>query len=454
LKNHAQGRTKLAVIFPLIGFRNSTFIFLCILIVALLFDQGIVRIYSYAANPHESDLRLTIFILIGCISVVGQYVLLALIGSRISRTNTGQPLIRMPQIWVAISQFLLIALLAVIILDIILFSYYPTVILQAVIMVSYGLSIVSFTFLSAHMIKWFYSKRSYLVLLYAISSSLFVLSFIFLLLFLGYTISNFPAQIQLHHHNLPYFNNPGSPTFITYNSYIYLSIISFIITWLATAAVLLGYSKKMGKTKYWLVVSLPLIYFLSQFVTLFGNFLSLWIGPDPIFYGITLPLIFTLSRSVGGIFFGLAFWMMSRTLRKSTVLRDYLRITSIGFMLLFVSDQGIALIFVPYPPFGLSSVMVVGLAAYFVSVGLYYSAISIANDMSLRKYIYASALKELSMLGSMGMAKSEEQIGKVVSQILSKHQDLMVKEIASPSIEDVKDYTEYVLEELKKHRIK
>jgi hypothetical protein len=210
----------------------------------------------------------------------------------------------------------------------------------------------------------------------------------------------------------------------------------------------------MGKTKYWLVVSLPLVYFLSQFVTLFGNLLSWWIGPDPIFYGVTLPLIFTLSRSVGGIFFGLAFWMMSRTLRKSTVLRDYLRITSIGFMLLFVCDQGIALIFVPYPPFGLSSVMVMGLAAYFVSVGLYYSAISIANDMSLRRYIYSSALKELSMLGSMGMAKSEEQIDQVVSQILSKHQDLMVREIASPSIEDVKDYTAYVIEELKKHRIK
>lgn len=455
MKNHLLHRVETSILFPSIRFSKLVLIVLGILITVLLFDQSILRIYSYAASPYESNLRLAIFILIAIVAIVGQYVLTALLRSESKKTSAKQPFFKIPHVLVALTQYLLISLLTVISLDILLFSNYGTLILQLVVTTSYALSIVAFSILAIYLIKWYRSRRSYVVLLYAISSALFVSSFIFLIIFFGYVTSNFPDQIQLHHHNLPYFNNPGSPTFIAYSGYTYLTIASFIVTWVATVTVLYGFSKKLGRTKYWLVVSLPLVYFLSQFITLFGGILTSLIGSDPVFYGVTLPVIFTLSQSAGGMFFGLAFWMMARALRKASVLRDYLRITGIGFLLLFVSGQAIALIFVPYPPFGLASVMFVGLASYYILVGLYYSAISIANDMNIRRYIYSSALNELSMLGSIGTARNEEQIGKIVSQILAKHRDIMEeKEFETPSIEDVKDYTADVLEELKKHGIK
>lgn len=442
---------KSSLLFPLKGFNKLAFIVLGILIIVLLLDQSILRIYSYAASPHDSNLRLVVFMLIVGVSVSGQYFLTALLRYKTRETNSKQLARQLPYVLV-LTQCFLTALLTLIALDIFLYSHYSTLIFQILVMTSYSLSIVSFSFLAIYLIKWYFSRKSYMVLLYAISSFFFVLSFIFLVIFFVYVTSNFPSQIQLHHHNLPYFSNPGSPAFIAYNGYTYLAIASFIVTWVATVTVLRGYSKRLGRTKYWLAVSLPLVYFLSQFITLFGGFLASWIGPDPVFYGVTLPVIFTVSQSVGGMFFGLAFWMMARALKKASVLRDYLRVTGIGFVLLFVTDLGVALIFAPYPPFGIPSVMFVGLASYYILVGLYYSAISIANDKSIRKYIYSSAMKELSMLGSIGTAKNEEQIGRVVSQIIAKHQDVLENKLETPSIEDIKEYTADVLEELKKRK--
>ncbi|MGH9953518.1 MAG: hypothetical protein ACRD5J_18010, partial [Nitrososphaeraceae archaeon] len=45
-----------------------------------------------------------------------------------------------------------------------------------------------------------------------------------------------------------------------------LAIISFVITWLATAVLLSYRSRHMGRIKYWVIVALPLVYFLSQFL--------------------------------------------------------------------------------------------------------------------------------------------------------------------------------------------
>jgi hypothetical protein len=260
--------------------------------------------------------------------------------------------------------------------------------------------------------------------------------------------------IESHGHNLLYFNNPGSFAFYLYNGYVTSSILSFILTWIATAVILYHYPKKMEAIRYWILVSLPLIYFLSQFVSLFLNLFAPLLQQSPVFYGVLLSVIFPISKAVGGMLFGVAFWAMARKIKRPSIVRDYLVITAIGFILLFVSDQAISLIVAPYPPFGLASVATMGLASYLILIGLYYSAISVSNDIDLQKSISYSAIKEFNLLRNIGSAQTEEQIQKVVTKIVEEQYNNIETLPITSTEDDIRDYTALVLDEIKKQKEK
>ena len=85
--------------------------------------------------------------------------------------------------------------------------------------------------------------------------------------------------------------------------------------WVATAMFLYQYSKKLGKTKYWIIISLPLLYFLNEFATFILNLFDPFMQVSPGFFGILLSIIFPLSKAVGGVLFGIGFWS---TVEQST----------------------------------------------------------------------------------------------------------------------------------------
>jgi uncharacterized membrane protein len=423
-----------------------------VLVTTLLVDRALLRIYSYSANPFELNTLFAAFILIVAISIVGQYVILGFARAKSGYLHSRGSHFKSSQLVVTLIQYCLAILLLVTIFQIGLLSGYATSILTIVTMTSYGFSALTLGILALRLFEWYNSKKSYVVLLYGCSSSTFVLSTLFLMTFFGLIVSNFPDEIQLHQHNLPYFNNPGSPTYLTYNSYVVLSILSFVILWAATVIVLRNYSKSIGKIKYWILVCLPLLYFMSQFVTFFFDLFSYFLGENPAYYGILLSLIFSISKSVGGILFGLGFWTMAMTLKKPNALSDFLTITAIGFILLFVSDQALSLISVPYPPFGLSSVAVVGIASYLILIGLYYSAVSVSTNIDLRKFISSSAKRDYNLLRSIGSAQMEGHIDKIVTNLVRENPEILKKENPGPSIEDMKDYTREIIEEIRRHK--
>ena len=55
-----------------------------------------------------------------------------------------------------------------------------------------------------------------------------------------------------------------------------------------------------------------------------------------------------------------------------------------------------------YPPFGLGSIAFVPISAFLILLGLYYSAISVANDSDMRREIKKSVMQDTKLLGSRG----------------------------------------------------
>jgi hypothetical protein len=176
---------------------------------------------------------------------------------------------------------------------------------------------------------------------------------------------------------------------------------------------------------------------------------------NAIFYGVLLTLTFTFCKPAGGILFGVAFWIVARCIRHDSAVRDYMITAALGLVLLFTSNQVKVLLTGPYPPFGLVTISFMGLSAYLILFGIYSSAISVSEDSILRQSIRTIAIKESSLLDSIGMAQMEQQIQRKVVEFTKSNQDKMTEETgiqSSVSEEGVKDYLQKVIREVKKQK--
>jgi hypothetical protein len=253
---------------------------------------------------------------------------------------------------------------------------------------------------------------------------------------------------------LPLFE-PGSVKDILNTSVIISSAISFLITWIATISLLHHYSRKLGRLKYWIIVAIPLVYFLSQFLNPLLGLFNPIIELSPVINSILLILVFSLSKPAGGILFGIAFWNIARNVQSSMV-RDYMIIAAYGLVLLFISNQAISTVNAPsFPPFGLVTVSFMGLASYLMLVGIYYSAMSVSQDVKLRKTIRRFAVDELRLLDNIGSAELSVKLENQMKDIITKNQTMMLEETGvQPSLseEDAKQYLNEILKELGKQK--
>jgi hypothetical protein len=226
-----------------------------------------------------------------------------------------------------------------------------------------------------------------------------------------------------------------------------------MVTWIATAMLLRHYSQRLGRIKYWVIISIPLAYFLIQFQPLFLNLFYQSLQSSPVFFSILSTLIFTFSKPLGGILFGIAFWTTAKKLRKDSVVRDYITIAAYGLILLFVSNQAIVLVTSPYPPFGLVTTSFVGLSSYLILVGVYSTAISVSEDIKIRQTIRKFALKESKLLDSIGTSHMEDELQRRVIKIAKEQHEVLTQHTGvEPSLDEAeaKQYLYEVMQEVKK----
>jgi hypothetical protein len=355
---------------------------------------------------------------------------------------------------VTIVQYVLTAILVSIILQLVLTSQYNVNLLIAATAISYALAVIIMALLALRFFSWFKSNRNYVVLSYGFASAMFMTNALVGLFFADLTLyNNIPQQVVAHlSENIP-FLPPGSTQAILNSAYDLLSILSFMVMWGATSLLLRHYTQRLGRVKYWIVLSIPLAFFVSQFLTISLNLFAPLLSSQTLFFGVFFTLIFNLSKPAGGILFGIAFWIVARNVRRSSIIvRDYMIISAYGLVLLFSSSQASVLVTGPYPPFGLATASFIGLSSYLVLVGIYYSAISVAEDSNLRQSIRDFAIKEAKLLDSIGMAQMEQEIQKRVIAITKKNQDRIAEESGIRSTlteDDMKRYLDQVIREVK-----
>ena len=233
------------------------------------------------------------------------------------------------------------------------------------------------------------------------------------------------------------------------------AIVSTIFEWVGVALLLRNFSKKIGILKYWIIVCLPFLSFLGGIAP---TLLTQQSSFDYVFYS-EQKLFFRIITifSVASIAFivGFAYWTIARSIRQinqESILINYMTITAFGIILVHLAYTA-PVVFPAYPPFGAAGHSFLTLASYLFSLGYYFSAISVSQDMNLRKSIRKFALEESKLLDSIGTAAMEQKIQKEVLTIAKANSDAMTKETGiEPSLsdEDVKQYLDQVLKEISK----
>ncbi len=435
---------------------KSIFFVFVIAVTTLLVDLSLIKVYSLGLNLYvlSTPTKVHIFIILAISGLIGQYLIIRYVNNKIT-TPKAKTILHLTQLQnvFKIFNWSLGGTLLFIIAEILLLNYYHTMLLIAVTSFSYILGLILLGLLALRFFSWFKFFRSIVGFCYGLTAIGLAANSLLTLIYVNVLLMAKPAVIGPFGGGGGYQHSIGQ---IFYTGYALTTIISFVLTWVATAVLLHHYSYKLGKAKYWTIIACPLIYFLAQFLTLSPAFFDFLLSQDPVYYSTLLTLLFAMGKVAGGIFFGIAFWLISRKLPHGNIINDYLIICAYGFIFFFISNQAIALVIAPYPPFGLIATTYTGLSSYLIMVGIYSSALSMAQDAKLRQSIRKVAKNESKLLGSIGIAQTEKEIQSKVIKMTRHNQNLLLEETGIQSAltdEDVKQYIHDVLEEVDKKKI-
>ena len=232
----------------------------------------------------------------------------------------------------------------------------------------------------------------------------------------------------------------------------------YILTWIATLMLLRQfYLSNYGRgskfpIKYWILLSVPLVLYVIGS----GLIVSLPPAEDP--YRYLFRIIFRGGTIGSSILFGISFFIITRKVTEMGIrnrnilsverIKDYLTISAIGIVMIGIANEASAL----QQTFGAAAHGFVLLSSFMFSIGLYYSAISISQDDTLRKTIRKSAMQ---LLDNIGTAQMTEEFMARIKKLVLRNQQMLEDEVGIASElneNNLKEDMELVMEELRKNR--
>jgi hypothetical protein len=380
---------------------------------------------------------------------IGQYLVLKFTKGR-NKVGRISSYFKKLDLGVTIIQYFIIACTILLIIQILVQSLYSTAILNLVSTISYGLAAFLLALLSILFILWYQNTKAFTILAYGLSAGAASISMIFTLVFFMVLLFGKSPEINPDSPVIWPEYQPGTLELMLQNMYTIGNTVATILLWTSTNILLYHHSKKFGRLKYWVLISLPLASYLAIFLVadkLTDN--AAVLGLNMIY---VIILGYALPGIVIGIFTGLPFWIIGRSIRDSPSIRDYMLIAAIGFILFQIGGTS-GVNHTPFPPLGLAGVLFVGVSAYLILVGVHHCALSISNDVELRKFVRKSTekIRESVLLSEVASAEVSREIEKRVVKIAKDQSKKLAEQKgieSSLTEEDFKQYVQEVVEEL------
>jgi hypothetical protein len=410
-----------------------------VIVIAQFIDLTIGTLSDLFVDFAVSPLGIGLFIAITMIYGVGQYFVLDTVKATIKQSEakiwTHVTLVRNV---VTITQYVLIAIMASIVLQIIINSGYYTSLLAIGATISYGLAAILTGLLAYWFLSWFRRNRALVVLMYGLAAAMISVNAIDTILYFDIVIFRTKPIVTTPDSEvvLPDIAELGFPLVadmqaISLNGY-------FILTWAGTILLLRHNIQRIGRIKFWVLVATPMVFFMSFYI---GFYESINASPTPTnevdISVLLLSIMLTLfSIEAAIVLFGLGFRSVAKSISQTNKISDYMMITAYGFILFFTAAAA-TISLAGYPPFGIANVLLVGPFSYLILIGLYGSAISIAEDSKLRQSIKASTKEELKLLDSIGISQVQRETEEKVTAATKANAAILTQQSGiEPSLTD------------------
>jgi hypothetical protein len=442
---------KIEVTLGKFGTGKRLFTLMMSVIATITADSLIGIIADFIPVQLSSRSGVFVFILIAVILAITQYLILNYIKQSNKETRKRERAFYLQKLHtgVSLAQYTIITIITTVILQVLFLQQYSTVFLFIIHAISYGLWIITLALLARAFFSWYVSSNKNLVVL------------IFALAMVAYVVNGMAAlatslDMLMQQKPVVTFNDVSYfPEFSIQSIGSQIGLVSqiastaaYILTWIGTVKMLYPYVKKLGKIKFWIIMSAAMIYYLISFPL----FVLGYFTPSENVDAMTNVLIFSFAGIMSGIIFGAAFLSVARTLHKDSDLRNYMILAAYGFVLFYISGSAMAAQ-AAYPPYGIISVSLVGLSCYLIYVGLYSSAVTVSQDTTLRLAIRKSVTEQARFLDSMGSAQMEQELQSTVVKIMKKHSDVLTEKTgvkSSMTESDIKEYMAMVMDEIHK----
>jgi len=349
-----------------------------------------------------------------------------------------------------ILQIILYTLSAILLYDIIVQDRINTLNLTAVMSISYGSSVIMSFYFSFKLLNWYKGNRNRFALIFGLSIFvLFINNSVSIVLF-DTLLSEKPPVITTDTPVVFNFECEYNSLYCSFKENIislqsYTYILYFALFWVSNYFLLHYHIKKIGKFRFFTLITLPLVLFFFIFVYHYDEVYSLSEEMDFDEGIIFMIQIFMVMFSVMlcGTLYGLGFKSVASLLKISPHVERYLKMASYGIILLFISANA-TIVGASFPPYGIPSILFLPFASLLLYIGIYYSIIAISNDIKVRKYIKNSAYKELEIMGNLAQSQMVENMKQKVLNMTMKYSEELHQNSNSETMESKEDLRSYL----------
>jgi len=247
--------------------RRGLFVMFIIVMIALTIDVSISNVADIISKQAVSFWGIFLFTIIATICIMGLFFILQMIKAKNKDSKFRYRNIQKLEKTTTIVQYSLMGIMALVVLQIILTSHYYTTLLILAVAISYGLATSLTALLAYKLFSWFKLNKSLVVLLFGLAAGAISVNAIDSLVYFNVVLLGKPSVIL-----------PESPVifqvgfapgtamsvvaFVQSNSLI----AYFVLTWGGTILLLRHNIQRVGRVKFWILVCVPIVYFMSYYV--------------------------------------------------------------------------------------------------------------------------------------------------------------------------------------------
>ena len=399
--------------------KKSSLIFVLAFLAIALLDSIIPKLYSFSGSEPSSAINVMIYTSFTIAFGLTSIAFLISVGKINPRQEPRFSHSLGPYNMIILATVILsLAIMVLIAIQMVFVQQYNADLLRFQTYLSRLLPLVFLTVLVSSFLNWLRVRKNALIVLYTISLAIVCANLLVSLYYLDLHFTASPSSVVRPHWIVSYVANLGGSTLTQSlaSAFEILSLVAFLLMWIATVKLLSQFRNKMGTLKFFVLMSIPLVYYLFPFQGYYGDVFFPLLVSSPVIFTVIYILIFSATKQVGAFFFGLTFWTTS-SLVYDEVLRKSLLVSSIGMAIIFASVELAPLQYRAYPPYGLVTEAYIPIGAYLLFVGIFTSAVQISRNSELRKVFYRNVSAQLDLFKSIGVSQMEKELEERVKLI-------------------------------------